>query len=832
MKVAFSFLLVIFSSLLIASCSKTIGVVEELEVDADNDSFSDQVDCDDTNPDIYPGADEICGDGIDQDCNGSDLECGCSDNDNDGFEDETCGGNDCDDAEASIHPDASEICEDGIDQDCTGADAPCAVLDAPTLITPENEATNIPLQPSFSWSSVGADSYEVHSSTGNQMVIEVEVTGTSYSPPAALAGDAVHYWRVRGVAGDELGPWSPIWSFTTVANTEAYCGDGSCDPSENCNTCSSDCGVCPPGCGDGTCQTSENCSSCVADCDVCPPSCGDGTCQTSESCNACSIDCGVCPPTCFDGILHQDETEVDCGGVCGSCDDDFIKETSTCTECGSGSCSCTSDEYCSDEGVCLLTVPGDTFFVAFDGDNQNSGMSISDAWRTWQYAFEQLEPGDILYVMGGEWRPSTHVNAEDIGLSVRNLEGTQSNPIRVFNYPGQTPILNGEAVTPRPSNTGLHFRNSTNIHLKGLTIQNVYQPSYGDQQPAVGIKCSACENFVYENVVVHDVHGRGIEHADWNEPDGGPDHSRWINCDIYNLFSYYEGKPGNAADAFMHGGHYPDTAYFEGCRAWNYADDGFTGAGALFYNYKNCWAMSSKKYLDVSPELWNVEGNGFKRRGMDIDAMEGTYQFDGPHYNVIENCIAANCMGNGFKTDLNVYSGDYGLDGSSNALYLNNLAYQTGDGNDRTNCSFADDGPMRNQSTLSTKYYNNIEHEGDYPAQQLCIGDPSIYDHSNNTWDSSETMSTTDFVSTDFWEMIGERNPDGSLPDIDFAHLAHGSDLIDAGVVIPGYHCASAGAHPGEDCIEWYGSHPDIGPFESNYCATAGSHSGDDCVEW
>jgi len=44
--------------------------------DLDGDGYSvSQGDCDDNNKNIYPGATETCGDGIDQDCNGSDLEC-------------------------------------------------------------------------------------------------------------------------------------------------------------------------------------------------------------------------------------------------------------------------------------------------------------------------------------------------------------------------------------------------------------------------------------------------------------------------------------------------------------------------------------------------------------------------------------------------------------------------------------------------------------------------------------------------------------------------------------------------------------------------------------
>jgi hypothetical protein len=41
-----------------------------------------------------------------------------------------------------------------------------------------------------------------------------------------------------------------------------------------------------------------------------------------------------------------------------------------------------------------------------------------------------------------------------------------------------------------------------------------------------------------------------------------------------------------------------------------------------------------------------------------------------------------------------------------------------------------------------------------------------------------------------------------------------GSPLIDAGIVVSGYHCNTSGAHPGNSCREWYGSAPDIGAFE------------------
>jgi hypothetical protein len=85
-------------------------------------------DCNDSSAAIHPGAAEICGDGIDQDCNGSDLQClpdpADVDNDGDGY---TENEGDCNDSNAATHPRSIEICGDGIDQDCSGGDLVCAL---------------------------------------------------------------------------------------------------------------------------------------------------------------------------------------------------------------------------------------------------------------------------------------------------------------------------------------------------------------------------------------------------------------------------------------------------------------------------------------------------------------------------------------------------------------------------------------------------------------------------------------------------------------------------------------------------------------------------------
>jgi len=80
-----------------------------------------------TGPCIYPGAPAICGDGIDQDCRANGLPGGsrdepCGDMDGDGVN--ACGPAggvcDCNDNNPNIHPGATDICGNGIDEDCSG----------------------------------------------------------------------------------------------------------------------------------------------------------------------------------------------------------------------------------------------------------------------------------------------------------------------------------------------------------------------------------------------------------------------------------------------------------------------------------------------------------------------------------------------------------------------------------------------------------------------------------------------------------------------------------------------------------------------------------------
>jgi hypothetical protein len=107
-------------------------------------------DCDDSNPEIFPGADEYCNE-VDDDCDGDtdedsavDASSWFPDEDGDGYGDpgsavSACSApagylsdpTDCDDTTASVHPGADEYCN-GLDDDCDGTTDEDAALDALT----------------------------------------------------------------------------------------------------------------------------------------------------------------------------------------------------------------------------------------------------------------------------------------------------------------------------------------------------------------------------------------------------------------------------------------------------------------------------------------------------------------------------------------------------------------------------------------------------------------------------------------------------------------------------------------------------------------------------
>ena len=102
---------------------------DALEACAEPDGYTaDATDCDDGAADAYPGADEVWYDGVDQDCAGGQDY----DQDGDGYlADEPGapdgGAYDCDDADPDVRPEQAEVCGDGVDTNCDGSSNDCAL---------------------------------------------------------------------------------------------------------------------------------------------------------------------------------------------------------------------------------------------------------------------------------------------------------------------------------------------------------------------------------------------------------------------------------------------------------------------------------------------------------------------------------------------------------------------------------------------------------------------------------------------------------------------------------------------------------------------------------
>ncbi|MFA7358538.1 MAG: right-handed parallel beta-helix repeat-containing protein, partial [Bacteroidales bacterium] len=382
-----------------------------------------------------------------------------------------------------------------------------------------------------------------------------------------------------------------------------------------------------------------------------------------------------------------------------------------------------------------------------------------------------MEPGDTLYLRGGTYRYTATIALDQRGSELERL--------CIFNYPGESPVLNFYDIFSTYTNLSSSARGSARgfkitgdyYYLKGLEIC---------QAPDNGIKIEGSHN-ICELLVLHHNGDSGIQIGLGKDDPDAPDqvaNNLIKNCDSYRNLDW--GTTYENADGFACKLSPGANNRFTGCRAWQNADDGWDFYMTHYPIYlDSCWTfgngnpdLASKEDLDwefgqnnTIPTSWSGDGNGFKLGG---DGWAAKHE--------IRNCIAfdGHQTGAGFNENNN-----------ADSLFIFNCVSWQGIKNYRVRAYPSD---IRNCISFDAK------NSGQDQLYNLAEGTVSL----NNSWDQIEGnvlvpyQTTTnelfdqksiydEFVSTSKEDFLAPRQADGSLPDNGFGRLKANSIFIDRG---------------------------------------------------
>jgi hypothetical protein len=413
-----------------------------------------------------------------------------------------------------------------------------------------------------------------------------------------------------------------------------------------------------------------------------------------------------------------------------------------------------------------------TYYVSPTGSSSNSG-TISSPLSFSAAIGKSLVAGDSVILRGGTYNFNSTVSF--------SKSGSAGNLLHIVAYKFEVPIF--DFRTTAYGNRG--FTPSGNyIHLKGIIFQGSGKN---------GLYVSGSNNF--------------IEHCTtrWNGDSGfqmktGSD-NYILNCDSYENFDYETGgisapNYGGNSDGFADK-QYTNTGTntYKGCRSWRNGDDGWDSYEKVGNTvYDSCWCYS------MAPASFDMTDNiRFK-----TDSASWFYQFKNSSGRYVVPCYG---NGNGFKMGGNYTTNNAtahhcisvgnlvkGFDQNNNngtMTVYNCTSYNNGNNYGYSNSSY---GTLiiKNCASLSSKGSNSFN----------CKSVTQAY----NSWNSGFNCAESDFVSLDYFQMLNDRKPDGSLPEITLLHLTATSNLIDKGTNL-GY--------------SFVGTAPDLGAFEYSGGTTA-----------
>ncbi|MDD4970400.1 MAG: T9SS type A sorting domain-containing protein [Paludibacter sp.] len=431
-------------------------------------------------------------------------------------------------------------------------------------------------------------------------------------------------------------------------------------------------------------------------------------------------------------------------------------------------------------------------YVATTGNDTTGTGSITAPFATIMKAHSSVVAGDTVFIRGGKYvmTESQIYSKVSIWAYINYLDksGTSATKrICYWAYPGEHPIFDLSNVKPANYRNTVFYTTGSWLHIKGLEV-------IGTQVTILTHTQSECfrnegSNNIFEQLSMHDGMAIGFYLTKGSN-------NLVLNCDAYrNWDSVSESGKGGNTDGF--GGH-PSKGgtgnVFRGCRAWFNSDDGYDCINAYeSIVFENSWSF----YNGYTPDFVSRgDGNGFKAGGYGQAPVVSGLPSPIPAHTV-RFCMAYRNKANG------IYANHHVVTGSN---WSNNTAYRNSTNYNMLSQKITKSTITGNDTTLDCPGINHVLHNNisfKYSTQTETANLGTSTDTYNSfSPNPGVTVDATDFLSTDESLLIAARQPDGSLPIVNFLRLKQGSDLIDKGMNLG---------------FSFIGLAPDLGAFESNY---------------
>ncbi|MEX2371917.1 MAG: right-handed parallel beta-helix repeat-containing protein [Bacteroidales bacterium] len=397
----------------------------------------------------------------------------------------------------------------------------------------------------------------------------------------------------------------------------------------------------------------------------------------------------------------------------------------------------------------------ETYYISLNGDDNNTGKSEKQAWRTVERVSTQhFSPGSKILFKGGEAFEGTIIlNSKD--------RGTESQKIVISSFGDQRAIIKGmsneglkadscdflvvenlefSGSGRNSGNTanGLLVRNSNNVVLNELSV-NGFQHS--------GIQMSHCDNAVITRVHAFENGFAGIHVTGSSRDD--------VNYDNHNLYIGHcvaENNPGDPTVLKNHSGN--------GILASSVKD------GVIEYceAFNNGWDMEWTGNGPVGIWIWNSTGViiqyciAHHNRTNPEAADGGGFDFDGGVSNsIIQYCISHNNEGAGYGlyefgsekpwenniVRYNISQDDGIINGGSVGIWKND-----------------DRGTMRNCEIYNNTFYNsnpegsNLWLYSNYPGINFRN---NVFMYNGSLLSEGNTLKDEIFQGNLYWNLAGDK---------------------------------------------------------------------------